>query len=73
MNATLNAAPTTSATALLNNAIDLGLTVCECPVGDGFLIVKGAWAAVEEWVNGTANAFVTRHGDSATAAREVRA
>ena len=75
-NGTTNATPTTNATALVNNAIDLGLTICECPIGDGFLIVSGLRGNVEEWVNGTPGVNVVYHCDranTATAAREVRA
>ena len=73
MNTTINAAPTFNATALFNSAIDLGIDVTECAMGDGFIMVKGAVAAVTEWVNGTPGAFMDVRGDMAWAAREVRA
>ena len=68
----MNASPSTTASALLNNAIDLGLDICECPIGDGFLIVTGPAAAVTEWANDAA--MVYPNGDGRLiAAREVRA
>jgi hypothetical protein len=62
----------TTASALINNAIDLGLDICEAPIGDGFLIVTGPADAVTEWANEAA--MVYPNGDGRLiAAREVRA
>lgn len=70
---TINAAPTTNPSALINNAIDLGLSIDECSIGDGFIIVSGLAAEVIEWVNGTPTASIQFHGRYATAARTVLA
>lgn len=72
---TMNAAPSTTASALLNNAIDLGLEVVECSIGNGFIIVTGAAASVTEWMN-EAPGFVTKSASVdgwLIGAREIRA
>ena len=71
---TMNAAPTTSAAALINSAIELGLTICECAIGDGFIIVAGPTDAVVAWIN-EAPASVTMENNAgrSIAARVVRA
>ena len=46
-----NPTPSMNLTSLINEAISLGLEICEAPIGAGFLIVKGAERAVVEWIN----------------------
>lgn len=69
----MNASPSTTTSALVNNAIDLGLEICECPIGNGFLIVTGPAAAVTEWANEAAVLVSPNGASRLIAAREVRA
>ena len=68
----MNASPTTSTSALVNSAIDLGLDICECSIGDGYIIVTGPAASVLEWGNG-ADLRGPNGAGRLIAAREVRA
>lgn len=66
----MNASPSTN-TALINNAIDLGLDIVEAPIGAGVLIVRGAASAVAEWINDAAAIMAPAGAGAVTAARVV--
>ena len=70
----MNASPTTNPTALINSAIDLGVRITECPIGDGFIIVYGKADRVSEWMNEAPGGMYYEIGDGfANAARQVLA